>query len=106
MLIGGATYALVATVLQLIPPQAGVAVTVGAIAGATADTVVGAWAQERRWCRSCDRPTEQVHHRCGAHTEVIGGIRGLDNDRVNTLATVLGAAVAVAVLAVRPGHAT
>ena len=98
MLIGAAVYALLATVLSLIPPHAWLAVTIGAVVGATADTVIGAWVQERRWCEVCNRPTEQVRHRCGARTHVIGGVRGFDNDLVNTLATVLGAAVAVWVL--------
>ena len=98
MLIGAAAYALLAAVLGLIPLHAWVAVTIGAIGGATADTLVGAWVQERRWCGSCNRPTEQLHHRCGARTEVIGGVRGLDNDLVNTMATVLGAGVAVLLL--------
>ncbi len=95
MLVGAAVYALLATVLTLIPPHAWGAVIIGAIVGATADTWVGAWAQERRWCQSCNRPTEQARHRCGARTDVIGGVRGFDNDLVNTLATVLGAVVAV-----------
>jgi len=102
MLVGGGVYALFAGALQLIPAQAWMAVTIGAIVGATADTLIGAWAQERRWCRLCDRSTEQRRHRCGVQTEVVGGVRGLDNDLVNTLATVLGAAVAV--LAFRGVH--
>lgn len=95
MLLGAASYAALAVILGLTSSHAWLAVTVGAVAGATADTVIGAWAQERRWCRLCDKPTEQLVHRCGAPTEVLGGLRGLSNDAVNLLATLVGAGVAL-----------
>jgi len=94
MFAGAAAYAALAAALQLVPPQVWLTVALGAICGATADTIAGAWVQERRWCGRCERPTEQVRHRCGDRTDVTGGVRGLDNDLVNALATILGACVA------------
>lgn len=71
-----------------------VAVTVGGIAGAIADSVLGATVQERRWCPTCSMESEQLVHTCGAPTVIAGGITYLDNDAVNFLSTVAGGAVA------------
>ncbi len=69
----------------------------GGVAGAAADTVFGATVQERRWCDACGEATEQpVHARCGRPTRVVGGTRALDNDWVNVLCTLVGAAVGAA----------
>jgi len=67
----------------------------GGVGGALADTLLGATLQERRWCPSCARETEQRIHRCGSRTELRRGMRGLGNDAVNLTSTVVGAAIAV-----------
>lgn len=72
------------------------AVTMGGIAGAVADSLAGALIQERRWCPACERATERAVHDCGSRTERAGGIARFDNDGVNLLATIVGAAVAAA----------
>jgi uncharacterized protein (TIGR00297 family) len=71
------------------------AVALGALSGALADTLIGAWIQERRWCPSCDAATEQPVHACGTATERCGGLAALDNDVVNALCTLVGAGVSV-----------
>lgn len=69
-------------------------VAVAGVAGALADSLLGATLQERRWCSTCERATERGVHACGAHTVLCGGFAWLDNDLVNLLATIVGAAVA------------
>lgn len=66
----------------------------GGIAGAFADSLLGATVQERRRCLRCDALTERRRHACGGDTRVVGGMRWLGNDGVNALATAAGAAVA------------
>ena len=96
MVAGAGTIALLAAALGL-GRAAGVGAFAGGIAGALADTLAGATVQERRWCDACGEATEQpVHARCGRPTRVAGGTRALDNDVVNVLCTLVGAAVGAA----------
>lgn len=77
------------------------AAALGGIIGAGTDTLLGATLQERRWCDACDVPTERAVHRCGTATRHAGGVRWLDNDRVNVAAAATGAlAAALAALAI------
>lgn len=90
---GGAIFIdLMAGSLRLSPALG--AITFGGLIGAFSDSAIGATVQERRHCRGCDRPTERRVHACGMSTVHVGGVRGMDNDLVNLLATVVGAAVA------------
>ncbi len=82
-------------------PWIALAAAVGGFAGATADSLLGATLQARRWCDRCDLATERNVHGCGARTRPAGGLGWLDNDAVNALATAVGAAVAVALWASR-----
>ncbi|MGH7711186.1 MAG: DUF92 domain-containing protein [Gemmatimonadaceae bacterium] len=69
----------------------------GGIAGALADSLLGAVIQERRQCPACGMLTERRVHGCGAvavPTDVVGGVEGFDNDWVNLTSTALGALVA------------
>jgi uncharacterized protein (TIGR00297 family) len=66
----------------------------GGVAGAVADTLVGATVQRRRWCDRCAAPTERRIHDCGTPTRAAGGLAGIDNDAVNLLCGVVGAVVA------------
>ncbi len=95
LLAGAGVYAAIATGVGLVAAGAWLAVAYGAVAGALADTLLGAWVQERRSCEACGMPTEQRRHACGAVTRHIGGVRGIDNDVVNLAATVIGAAWAL-----------
>jgi len=95
MATGALCWASVAVQLGVVPDAAWHAVAVGGVAGATVDTLLGAFVQQRRWCDSCRMATEQPRHDCGRATRHVGGLRWLDNDRVNLVATVAGATIAM-----------
>jgi uncharacterized protein (TIGR00297 family) len=76
------------------------AAAVGGVAGALADSLIGAVLQERRYCARCDLATEQRLHDCGATTSLAGGVAWLDNDLVNLCATLVGATVAATLVVV------
>jgi uncharacterized protein (TIGR00297 family) len=82
----GAAAALTAHRVTLLP----VALLAGML-GMFLDSLVGSAWQGRFHCGRCDRPTEQVVHRCGAETEQVGGLRWLTNDGVNGVATLFAA---------------
>ncbi|MGH7639065.1 MAG: DUF92 domain-containing protein [Gemmatimonadaceae bacterium] len=100
--LGGAAFiAMHALALGWTMPVAGAAL-VGGFAGSMCDSVLGVTVQARYWCASCETDTERRVHDCGTVTELRGGARWLNNDGVNSLATVAGAAVSVGVtLAIR-----
>jgi uncharacterized protein (TIGR00297 family) len=70
---------------------------VGGVVGSTADSLLGATFQARRWCVACATATERATHVCGAGTVPAGGVAWLDNDRVNLLSGLIGAVVGLAV---------
>ncbi len=70
------------------------AVWAGGVAGAVADSLLGATVQERRHCPRCRVWTEARRHECGSPTDVAGGVPGLDNDRVNLACALIGGLVA------------
>ncbi|HWL39480.1 MAG TPA: DUF92 domain-containing protein [Gemmatimonadaceae bacterium] len=71
------------------------AVIAGGVAGALADSLIGAGLQERRWCDLCESSTERPVHDCGTVTRVSAGIAGFDNDAVNLACSCIGALVAL-----------
>ena len=71
------------------------AVLVGGLAGAVADSLLGASVQSRRWCEPCGAWTERRVHTCGFRSRHRVGFRWMTNDVVNLLATAVGGAVAV-----------
>ena len=78
---------------------AAVAVFVGGIGGSIADSVLGATLQSKRWCEQCRTWTERRVHTCQYRTQHASGLRWMNNDMVNLLATVIGAALAFAMVA-------
>jgi uncharacterized protein (TIGR00297 family) len=88
MFIGGAT------VLANWPVPF-VAVAIGGIVGAVADSLLGATVQERRWCELCKTFTERATHNCGTPTSHAGGLVGFDNDAVNAACSAVGALIAL-----------
>jgi uncharacterized protein (TIGR00297 family) len=97
--IAGSATAVVAAILAAFVASAvdwstpAFAIITGGLVGALADSLLGSTVQERRWCTSCDVATERRTHSCGTTTMHRGGIRGCDNDVVNLLSTIAGAAV-------------
>jgi uncharacterized protein (TIGR00297 family) len=78
------------------PRGIALAAAVGGVAGALADSVVGALFQQRRWCDECGCGTERRQHHCGSGTRETGGYRFVRNDAVNLVCTAVGAAVTLA----------
>jgi uncharacterized protein (TIGR00297 family) len=64
------------------------------VAGAFADSILGASGQELRYCPVCARACETDPHVCGTATRRIRGAPWLGNDAVNVCATATGALVA------------
>jgi uncharacterized protein (TIGR00297 family) len=64
------------------------------LAGAFADSVLGATVQRVYYCPHCDTETERPLHRCGIVTLPLRGWQWMDNDMVNFLASVAGSVVA------------
>lgn len=71
------------------------AVALGGVAGALADSLLGATLQARRWCEVCAKSTERLVHSCGTPTRHAGGVAGFDNDGVNVVCSGVGALVAL-----------
>lgn len=93
--LGGAAFvASVAYAVHLAPFWP---VAIGGVAGGLFDSILGASVQSLRWCPSCARPCETNPHVCGTPTTMFRGLSWVDNDAVNFLATLCGAAVAVLV---------
>lgn len=67
---------------------------ISGLAGASFDSLLGATVQAIYRCDRCGVETERRVHRCGQATRQVRGLRWLDNDWVNFLASVTGAAVA------------
>ncbi len=88
---GGAAVAAVAALLQLAPFWP---VAVAGVAGAFADSLLGATVQAVRHCPTCDVDCETDPHRCGTPTVLRRGFSWAENDAVNLGATLCGAAIA------------
>ncbi len=69
--------------------QLGLVALVAGIIGMLIDSWIGAVWQGRFFCPECQRPTERPNHGCGARSELTGGVRWLNNDAVNALATTI-----------------
>jgi len=70
---------------------------VGILAGVTGsivDSLLGATVQGIYYCDVCHKETERELHRCGNRTRLVRGWRVLNNDWVNFIGTLVGAAIA------------
>jgi uncharacterized protein (TIGR00297 family) len=76
------------------PLEVATRVMIGGVVGATADSLIGATLQARRWCDACNRETERLVHDCGAETRAQRGLAWLDNDLVNFLSGAVGGLLA------------
>jgi len=67
----------------------------GGLVGSFFDSFLGATVQAMYFCEHCDKETERhLTHTCGRPTNYLRGWRWLDNDWVNFISSVVGAAVA------------
>lgn len=75
-----------------------IAVALGGLAGSLADSIAGAGLQAVYRCSVCGAAPEVARHPgCPERAGRVAGIPGVDNDVVNLIATVTGAAVSVLV---------
>jgi uncharacterized protein (TIGR00297 family) len=95
MFAGAAWIALVFALLLHRSDAFGIVFLAG-IAGALADSLLGATLQRIEFCPSCKRPTETQTHVCGTATVRRRGLRWMTNDAVNALATLTGGLVSAA----------
>ncbi len=65
------------------------------LVGSCTDSMLGATIQAMYYCPACMSETERRIHRCGTRTEPLRGIRWMNNDVVNFLATASGSTVAI-----------
>jgi uncharacterized protein (TIGR00297 family) len=75
------------------------AIAAGGVAGALADSILGASLQTLRYCDACGRSCETDPHACGNPARPIRGVPWMNNDVVNALATAAGALLAWALSA-------
>jgi uncharacterized protein (TIGR00297 family) len=96
--LGGAAGAVLiglsAVLLALATPTEGAWIAAAGMAGAMADSLLGAAAQARFHCSTCGRVAEARRCACGGPTALHSGLRWLDNDGVNFACTLAGALVA------------
>jgi uncharacterized protein (TIGR00297 family) len=69
------------------------------VVGSLADSVLGASLQAAYYCPACAVATEGARHVCGAEAQLTRGFAWFDNDLVNLTATLLGALLGAAGLA-------
>ena len=93
---GALCVAVVASLLRVAPLWP---VAAGGVAGALLDSIVGASLQARQWCPACSCECETPQHYCGTPTTLRRGVRWIQNDAVNLMATLCGASVAAALVA-------
>jgi len=70
---------------------------IAGLAGCSIDSVIGATVQGIYKCRVCSKITENRRH-CGNPSIPLRGHKAIDNNVVNLIATICGAAVAVLIL--------
>ena len=69
-------------------------VGISGLAGSILDSILGATAQEQRWCDACQSQTERRTHQCGGPTRPLSGVSWVSNDVVNLACVLLGGALA------------
>jgi len=76
---------------------------VSGLLGSLFDSLLGATVQGIYYCAACETETEKQIHGCGLRTTHLRGWRWLNNDAVNFVSSVAGAAVAVAIWGIVAG---
>jgi len=62
---------------------------ISGLVGMLGDSLLGATCQAMYFCPTCQKETERHIHNCGTTTQLIRGIKWMNNDTVNFLATLL-----------------
>lgn len=75
-----------------------IAALLGGVCGVATDSILGATVQAIRWCPRCEVETERTIHGCGTPTVFKRGWSWLNNDAVNTIASIVGGVVALVVV--------
>jgi uncharacterized membrane protein len=75
-----------------LPSVAGAAL-IGGLAGSLFDSLLGATIQAIYYCPTCRKETEKTLHTCGTSTQHTRGLSWLNNDGVNFVSSLAGAAV-------------
>ena len=70
---------------------------IGGLFGSVFDSLIGATLQRKGYCVICLKPTEALKH-CGEHTKATQGAWYIENNIVNVISTVAGAAASLATL--------
>jgi uncharacterized protein (TIGR00297 family) len=86
-LLGSGSWSLEATAYSLLA-------VVGGVSGSVVDSLLGATVQAIYYCPRCAKETESPVHRCGSTARAVRGWRWLNNDMVNSLASLLGGLLA------------
>jgi uncharacterized protein (TIGR00297 family) len=87
-------FALLAGDISLSPSLIFLIGVTSGLAGAFFDSLLGATVQAIYYCDHCKKETEKIIHTCGEPTRMIRGWKWLDNDLVNFLSSIVGAAIA------------
>lgn len=75
----------------------------GGVAGAFADSLLGASVQAQYYCRHCRAFTEKKVHRCGREASLARGLEWFGNDAVNFTSSIAGAAVSALAYSIMTG---
>ncbi len=94
-LLGAAMIGLAASAVGA-PPRLFLAAALTGAGAMLLDSALGSGLQARFRCESCGEETELRRHGCGRTTTLVRGIRWLDNDAVNALASGFAIAVGLA----------
>jgi uncharacterized protein (TIGR00297 family) len=97
VVIGGVA-ALLGVVDGAKPAEIVLIAVAGGVVGSVADSVAGATIQRKSVCVVCGKPTENFFH-CKTPTRRLTGNARVDNNIVNLMATVVGAAASLALVA-------
>ncbi len=99
-LLGASTIALSALRWQVSTATILMVIVAGVIASIV-DSVVGSTLQAKYCCARCGKISERTHH-CGETSQLVGGIRWINNDVVNVICAMAGAVAIVLFIAAAP----